>query len=325
MRAVVVSSPGGPEVLELTEVPDPVPLEDEVLVRVKAIGLNHADTFMRSGQWPSTPVLGIECAGEVVLDRTGSHAPGSKVVAIVGGLARERNGTYAELITVPATNAIPVETELSWSELAAIPETYATAWTALHDNLQLADGQVLLVRGATSALGQAVVDLAVDAGATVLATTRREERRPLLHALGADETFIDDGGIAEQVRRLYPDGVDCVLDLVGNSALADSLQAVRPRGRVCQVGFLGGLEPTEFNLLTDLRSGVQLSFFASAFAFGTEAYPFSAVPFQAIVEKVEDGTLNGKPKRVFRVDEIAEAHRLLDAGEAAGKLVVTLE
>jgi NADPH2:quinone reductase len=103
------------------------------------------------------------------------------------------------------------------------------------------------------------------------------------------------------------------------------LRAVRPRGRACQVGFLGGLAPTEFNSLVDLPTGVQLSFFASAFAFGTDADPFSAVPMQTILAKVERGTLKAKPKRVFRLDEIAEAHRVMDAGEAGGKLVVALD
>src|SRR5690349_4292292 len=136
MRAIVVTQPGGPEVLEVRELPDPSPAADEVLIRVRAFGLNHADTYMRSGVWPfGIPVLGIECAGTVEEDPSGRLAHGATVVALVGGMARTRNGSYAELVTVPASNVVPVETGLPWPELAAIPEVYATAWSALRGDL----------------------------------------------------------------------------------------------------------------------------------------------------------------------------------------------
>jgi NADPH:quinone reductase-like Zn-dependent oxidoreductase len=136
MRAIVVTEYGGPDVLAIRELPDPVPGAGEVLIRVKAFGLNHADTYMRSGVWPfGIEVLGIECAGVVEEDPGGELAPGTAVVALVGGMARTRNGSYAELVTVPAANVVPVKTTLSWADLAAIPEAYATAWTGLADNL----------------------------------------------------------------------------------------------------------------------------------------------------------------------------------------------
>ena len=182
----------------------------------------------------------------------------------------------------------------------------------------------MVIRGATSSVGQAAVNLALDAGATVLATTRSGERAELLRGLGAHEVLIDDGELAPQVRRLRPDGADALLDLVGNRVLRDSLLSVRPRGRVCQIGFLGGLDPVDgFNPLADLPSGVQLSTFASAFVLGDTAFPLSAVPIQEIVTKVERGVFAAAPKRVFSFGEIGEAHRLMDAGEAGGKLVVT--
>jgi NADPH:quinone reductase-like Zn-dependent oxidoreductase len=320
MQAIVVNQPGGPDALQITELPDPVPAAGEVLIRVKAFGLNHADTYMRSGRWPlDVPVLGIECAGVVEADPSGTLAPGTTVVALVGGMARSRNGSYAELVTVPATNVVPVRTSLSWPELAALPELYATAWIALNGNLRLAPGETVLVRGATSALGQAAVNIAVDLGATVIATTRSEARAGLLRALGASDVLIDDGVLAERVQ------VDCVLDLVGNAVLRDSLRAVRPKGRVVQIGFLGGLDPVaDFNPLADLPSGVELSTFASAFVLGSDAFPLSAVPLQELVEKAERGRFQAKPTRVFAFEEIAEAHRIMEANEAGGKLVVAL-
>ncbi|HEV3046764.1 MAG TPA: zinc-binding dehydrogenase [Solirubrobacteraceae bacterium] len=323
MRAIVMSEHGGPEVLKMGELPAPVPGEGEVLIRVRAFGLNHADTYMRSGVWSfGVPVLGIEAAGTVEHDPSGALAPGTKVVAIVGGMARTRTGSYAELVSVPVTNVVAVETDLGWAELAAIPEVYATAWIALYDNLRLRGGETVLVRGATSAVGQAAVNLAVDGGARVIATTRSGARESLLRELGAETVLIDDGELAAQVHKTYDGGVDAVLDLVGNRVLRDSLRCVRPKGRVCQIGFLAGLEPlADFNPLADLPSGVQLSTFASAFVLGEERFPIADVPLQEIVEKAGRGVFAAKPARVFGFEQIVEAHRLMDSGEAGGKLV----
>jgi NADPH:quinone reductase-like Zn-dependent oxidoreductase len=327
MRAIVVTEYGGPETLALRDLPDPVPADGEVLVQVKAFGLNHADTYMRSGVWQfGIPVLGIECAGTVVEDPSGRLAPGTTVVAVVGGLARDRNGSYAELVNAPASNVVPIETTLGWADLAAIPEAYATAWTALHGNLGLRSGETVLIRGATSSVGQAAVNLAADGNARVIATTRTEARRPLLLDLGAEEVLIDDGHLADHLRQLHPAGVDCILDLVGNSVLRDSLQCVRPRGRFCQIGFLGGIEPVvDFNPIADLPSGVQLSTFISAFVLGDEHFPLVEVPFQEMVAKAERGLLKAKPARVFRFDQVVEAHRMLEANQAGGKVVVTVD
>jgi NADPH:quinone reductase len=323
MRAIVITEPGGPEVLQIQEVADPVPAEDEVLIRVKAFGVNHAETHMRKGEWPeATPISGIEAVGVVVRDPSGVLAEGTKVLAIMGGLGRSRNGSYAEYTAAPAANVASIETSLDWPDLAAIPESYATAWLTLHGNLELEAGQSLLVRGATSALGQAAVNIASDIGARVIATTRRENRAGLLRSLGAGSVVIENGNIAGEVHDLASGGVDRVLDLVGNSALRDSLQAVGVKGRVCQAGFLGGLGPVaDFLPIVDMPSGVQFSFFGS-FEVGTVTYPISAIPFQEIVAKAEAGIYRAKPSRLFAFDEIAEAHRVMEASQAAGKLVV---
>ena len=326
MRAIVMREHGGPEVLEIRELPDPVAKDGDVLVRVRAFGLNHADTYMRSGVWPfGIPVLGIEAAGTVEHDPSGRLERGTAVVAIVGGMARDRNGSYAELVTVPASNVVPVKSTLDWTELAAIPEVYATAWTALYGNLALQAGEVVLIRGATSTVGQAAVNLAADGGARVIATTRNPEREQLLRDLGAHEVLIDDGSLAEEIRKVHPDGVDAALELVGNSVLRDTLKAVRPKGRVCFIGFLGGLAPIEgFDPLMDLPSGIQLTTFASAFVLGNPYFPTTDVPLQEIIEKATRGVFAAKPARVFPFEEIVEAHRLLDSGQAGGKLVVAV-
>jgi NADPH:quinone reductase len=323
MRAIVITRSGGPEVLQVQDVPDPVPGEGEILIRVRAFGVNHAETHMRKGEWPeATPISGIEAVGTVASDPSCALAEGTKVLTIMGGLGRFRNGSYAELTVAPATNVVSIETSLDWTEPAAIPESYATAWMTLHDNLGLQAGHILLVRGATSALGQAALNIASDLGARVFATTRREDRAGLLRVLGAEGVVIDTGSIADKVRELVPGGVDRVLDLVGNSVLRDSLRAVRSKGIVCQAGFLGGLGPVEgFLPAFDMPSGVRFSFFGS-FEVGSAAYPISAIPFQEIVEKAAAGVYQAKPAHVFAFDEISDAHRVIEAGQAGGKLVV---
>ena len=253
MKAIVITAYGGPEVLSVAELPDPVPAAGEVLIRVRAFGLNHAETYMRSGAWGTVAqVTGIECAGTVQADPNGRLAAGTPVIAILGGMGRTRNGSYAELVTVPAGNVVPVSTALPWTDLVALPEVYATAWAGLHQNLGLRPGQTVLVRGATSALGQAAVNIAAEDGVTVIATTRSAGQADLLRGIGAASVLIDDGALADQVVRLNL-RVDGVFDLVGNSALRDSLRIARPGGRVCQLGFLGGLEPVADRRRSDKR------------------------------------------------------------------------
>ena len=325
MKAIIISAPGGPEVLTPVELPDPEPAAGDVLIRVMAFGLNHAETYMRNGSFgPVAQVTGIECAGIVESDPGGQLAAGTPVVAILGGMGRTRNGSYAELVTVPVTNVVPVSTTLSWTDLVTLPEVYATAWAGLHQNLAIQPGQTVLVRGATSALGQAAVNVAADAGAAVVATTRNPAREALLRGLGAARVLIDDGDLSAQASDLGLT-VDSVFDLVGNTVLRDSLRIVRPRGRVCQLGFLGGLDPVaEFNPIADLPSGVQLSFYGSAFVLGSAEFPLTEIPLTDMIAKAEAGVYQAKPARVFRFHEIVEAHRLLDAGLAGGKMVVTV-
>ena len=169
MKAIVITAHGGPEVLAVTELPDPVPAAGEVLIRIRAFGLNHAETYMRNGSWGEVAqVPGIESAGTVQADPSGQLAGGTAVVAMLGGMGRTRNGSYAELVTVPASNVVPVRTSLSWTDLVALPEVYATAWAGLHQNLGLQPGHTVLVRGATSSLGLAAVNIAAEEGATIV-------------------------------------------------------------------------------------------------------------------------------------------------------------
>jgi NADPH:quinone reductase len=237
MRAIVIKQYGGPEVLAIEERPIPEPKPGHVIVEVKAFGLNRAETYMRSGAWGDVAeISGIECVGVVRSDPEGRFVPGQKVTALMGGMGRLFNGSYAELTRVSSANVVPIATNLPWEDLAAIPESYATAWSGVCGNLALSSGQTLVVRGATSALGQAAINIAADLGARVIATTRNARRRTMLEGLGANEVLLESPELSKRVRELHPKGVDAVLDIVGNSTVLDSLAMARRGGRVCVVG-----------------------------------------------------------------------------------------
>jgi NADPH:quinone reductase-like Zn-dependent oxidoreductase len=323
MRAIIKQKNGGPEVLHIEELPIPEVDAEHVVVKVHAFGLNHAETYVRQGIWPfPSRVLGIECAGEVHEDGTGRLRRGQRVVALMGGMGRTIHGSYEEYVRVPATNVAAVETDMSWTDLAALPEVYATAWSSLHANLAIAADQTLVVRGGTSAVGQAAINIARVAGARVFATTRDRRHFGVLESLGASP-LVEAAGLPEDVRKLVPTGVDAVYDLVGATTMLASLTMVRPGGRVCVAGWLGGLEPVTVNPLTDLPSGAHLSLFGS-FVYGTPGHPLSDVDLQTIVDRAARGEYRAKPVRVIAFEDIVEGHRLLDAGTAKGKIVVNV-
>src|SRR5499433_1118528 len=237
MRAIVLNGFGGFESLVIKELPDPEPKGGHVLIAVKAFGVNHAETRMRKGEWAeAAEVSGIECVGEVVRAPGGEFQPGDKVAAFMGGMGRTINGSYAELTLVPATNVVKIATDLPWEEFAVIPESYATAWTSLYANLRIEKGQTLLLRGATSALGQAALNVAANAGLNVIATTRNKARFEKLLGLGAKRVEIEGSELSKRPPEVKK--VDVVLDLVGNSTLLDSIAIPHRHGRICLAGWL---------------------------------------------------------------------------------------
>jgi len=246
---------------------------------------------------------------------------GAKVASLMGGLGRTINGSYAQYTCVKASNVASIESDLSWAELAAIPETFATAWTCLFRNLELESGQKLLIRGATSSFGQAAVSMAALHGAIVTATSRNQSRFELLKSLGAKDCLLEGPDMSKRVEVKF----DAILDLVGNSVIVDSLRMLRRGGKACLAGWLGGLAPiTDFNPLLQMASGVYLTFFGS-FVFGTPGFPLSDVPLQKIAKQIQNGEIKAKPTRIFKFDEIREAHGVMESNEASGKLVVVIE
>jgi NADPH:quinone reductase-like Zn-dependent oxidoreductase len=325
MKAIRVHRPGGPEVLQVEEIPRPEPCAGWVRIRVRAFGLNRSELFTRQGHSPSVTfprVLGIECVGEVD-DAGGSGlVPGQTVAALMGEMGRAYDGGYAEYTRAPRERVLPVHTDLPWDVLAALPETYLTAWGSLVEAMEVQAGQTLLIRGGTSSVGMAAASLAKGMGLRVIATTRDPAKAATLREHGADDVIIDTGRIAGEVARRVPGGVDGVLELVGTVTLLDSLRAARPRGVVCNTGILGNAWVMErFEPLEDIPSTVKLTAYHSS----TTSAEASTAALQEIADGVAAGRYHANLQRRFRFDEIVAAHRFMEENRASGKLVVLVD
>ncbi|TNE51791.1 MAG: alcohol dehydrogenase [Deltaproteobacteria bacterium] len=326
MRAIVAQNPGGPEVLELVNIDPSVVQEGEVEIQVRAFGLNKAESYYRSGNYGAfvpNQALGIEAVGEIIQDRSGKFTPGQRVVTVMGGMMFSRHGGYAERIAVKGDNVVAIDADLPVDKLAGLPEAYLTVWGALDKNLGIVEGETLLVRGATSSVGMAAVAYAKAHGVTVLATTRNPKSVEKLKQIGAVHVLLDDGEIHEKVRAIVPEGVHNALEVVGAATVKDTLKSVCRWGQVAVVGLLGGPPIIEsFNLMGDLPNTVRLSFFSSGL-LGSEALPLQESPLNWVAEQVSRGVIADLVAQKFTVEQIQEAHHLLDSGTAGGKIVIT--
>lgn len=323
MRAIVVDRPGRPEVLQIRELPIPRPQPGQVLIRVKAFGLNRSELHFRqgvatSGSFPRVP--GIEAAGVVAAAPGGEFAEGSQVVTMMGGMGREFDGGYAEYVLVPASQVTAIRSDLPWAQLGAVPEMLQTAYGSLTVGVRAAPGESLLIRGGTSSIGLAIAVLAKRQGMRVFATTRREQARAQLEALGVDHVIIDEGQVADQVRALAPAGVDGAVELVGTNVLKDTLRAVRPGGTVCFTGMLSDQWTIpDFYPLDWLPNGVRLT------AYSGEAADLPAPVLQEFLDAVAASQATIPVGRVYRFDQIVQAHHDMEAGVVNGKAVVVVD
>jgi NADPH:quinone reductase-like Zn-dependent oxidoreductase len=323
MRAAVCAGAGGPEVLEIRELPVPAVREGWSLVQVKGAGLNRSELRTRQGHSPNVTfprVLGIECVGIVAASTDPMLPDGTTVAAVMGEMGREFDGGYAEYALLPNSLLMPVTTTLPWDVLAALPETYLTAQGSLDALGVVPGGQGrLLIRGGTSSVGMAAASIASGYGVETAATTRRQGKTGALTAAGADYALVDDGeSLAASVHAIWPKGPDHVLDLVGASTAVDSLHLVRRGGTVCLTGSLSGWVIPDFEPVAMIPSGTKLTAFHSNDLKGSAG----ATILQRVVHEVEADVYRPNVDRVFGLDDIAAAHRYMENNQATGKLVM---
>lgn len=322
MRAVLVEHPGGPEVLQVRDVPTPRAEPGQLLIRVHAFGLNRSELHFRRGQassgsFPRIP--GIEAAGTVADAPGGEIAVGTQVMTMMGGMGRIFDGGYAEYVLVPASQVVAFASDLPWDALGAVPEMLQTAYGSLAVGVRPVAGQTLLVRGGTSSIGLALAALGRRQGLTVLSTTRSPGRRALLEGAGVHHVLVDDGSIADQVRAIVPDGADGAVELVGTNVLRDTLRAVRPGGTVCFTGMLSDVWTIpDFYPMDWIPNGVRLT------SYSGEATDLPAPVLHGYLDDVARGRTRVPVGRVYRLDDIVQAHRDMEAGGVGGKGVVVL-
>jgi NADPH2:quinone reductase len=322
MRAIVLDGPGGPGVLKIREIPVPTVAAGQVLIEVRAFGLNRSEQHFRRGlgsfgSFPRVP--GIEATGVVREAPGGEFAPGAQVAALMGGMGRTIDGGYAEYAAVPATSVIPFSSTLDWSVLGAVPEMLQTAYGSLTTGVDARRGDSLLIRGGTSSIGLALAVIAKQRGLTVLSTTRNADKAAVLTAAGVDHVIIDDGTVAEAVRKIVPEGVSGAVELVGTPTLRDTLRATAVHGTVCFTGMLSDQWTVpDFYPIDFLPNGVRLT------AYSGEASDLPADALQSFLDAVATGEVRVPIGRVYGFDDIVQAHADMENGAVAGKLVVTV-
>lgn len=323
MKALVLTKPTSAKELFLSELPTPKASPGWVVVKIRAFGMNHSEQILRQFEieqdYIQKPIIpGIECVGEVVDICADDASNGrltvrQKVVALMGGMGRSFNGSYAEFALLPIHHVFAIESDLPWTSLAAIPETYFTAWGALFDCLQLKPTDSILIRGATCALGYASIQIARALGCYIAATTHRKEKIPLLKEAGANECILDDENLSEQFGAKF----DKVLELVGCKTLGDSLWCAKKGGIVCNTGVLGGVFALNgFDPIKDIPNGVFLTGF------------FSNTPTQSDIDSIflflNEHRLKPLVGKIFPFTEIARACEECDSGKVNGKIVVEM-
>ena len=313
MKAVVLDKVTEGKDIVLSDASIPEVRPGWVLIKVKAFGLNHSEKLLRLNEiradYIQKPIIpGIECVGEIVDPSDSGLNVGQKIVALMGGMGRSFNGSYAEYVLLPCRNVFAVNSDLPWEALGAVPETYFTAWGSLFECLHLTAKDTLLIRGATCALGYASLQIAKALGCKVIATTHRQDKLPLIAE--ADDAVIDDGRLTGKVRS-----VTKALDLIGPRNLKDTLSTVEKGGIVCQTGLLGGVYALNgFDPIKDIPNGVYLTGF------------FSNYPTQQIMDEIftflNEKKLVPASGKVFGFDEIREAIIAQDEGKVNGKIVI---
>ncbi len=325
MRAIEITQPGKPDVLQLCERPMPALKPGEVLIKVHAAGINRPDVLQRLGKYPVPPgasdLPGLEVAGEIVDGdfEAAGFAKGDMVCALVQG------GGYAEYCAAPAEQCLPIPQGLSPLEAASLPETFFTVWTNVFDRAQLAPGETLLVQGGTSGIGVTAIQLAAALGHRVFATAGSDEKCRACEGLGAERGInYKTEDFAAVVKELTGGkGVDVILDMVAGDYIPREIDCLADDGRIALIALLGGAK-AEIDLGQVLRRRLHIS--------GSTLRPrpvaFKAAIARNLRERVwplfEQGKLKPVIYRTFPLEQAAEAHALMESSTHVGKIVLDL-
>jgi putative PIG3 family NAD(P)H quinone oxidoreductase len=315
--AVTITEPGGPEVLQWTEVPDPEPQPGEVLINVTATAVNRADVMQRQGVYPpppgAPPYPGLECSGTIerITEGVAGWKPGDEVCALLGG------GGYAQKVTVPASQVLPKPRNVSLDEAAALPEVSCTVWSNVTQVAKLRGGETFLVHGGGSGIGTFAVQYAKALGATV-ATTARRSKHDKLKKLGAD-VVIDYS--TEDFAEILKNQADVILDIMGGSYLPKNVKALATNGRMTVIATQGGRKgELDLGLLLAKRG------FVAANTLRARPLQEKAAIVRGVREEVwplvEDGRIRPIVYRKLPMSQAAEAHRLLESSEHFGKILL---
>lgn len=316
MKAIVIHEPGGPEKLILEERPVPQVREGWSRIQVKGFGVNHSEIFTRKGLSPGVEfprVLGIECVGIVDETTDPVHLPeGQKVISIMGEMGRAFDGGYEEYVLLPNEQIYPVETDLPWEVLAAVPETYYTAYGS-YQNLMVNEEDRILVRGATSGVGIAFARLVKAAFPDVCLTgsSRSMDKAEALLAAGFDRVVTDKDGVL-QTEEQY----DKALELIGPATLKNTFAHIREGGIVCSTGQLGGVWSLDLEPIMELPPNGYLTSFYSG--------NVSSDRLNRMLQFIKEHHVNAAPEKVFMLEQTADAHRYLESSLSFGKTVIML-
>ncbi len=314
MKAVVVYEAGGPEKLVYTEVPTPKVKPDWSLIQVKGFGINHSEIFTRQGLSPSVQfprILGIEAVGVIAETSDDTNlAVGQKVVSMMGEMGRDFDGGYAEYVLLPNEQIYPVTTDLSWEELAAVPETFYTAFGSML-RLKINAADKVLVRGGTSGVGIAFLKLLRGKYPTmeVDGSSRSLEKADALLTAGFSDVVIERDGQL-QTEKKY----DKILELVGPATIKNSFTHILPDGIVCSTGQLGGkwyLE--EFDPIIDSNGGYLSGFYSN---------DVSSAQMNLLLEYLAVYQIDVKPEKIFSLKDTQKAHEYLESSRSFGKAIV---
>ncbi|GAB2756472.1 NAD(P)H-quinone oxidoreductase [Nocardioides pakistanensis] len=324
MRAVIAAQAGGPEVLTLTDLPDPTPGPGEVVVDVTATSVNRADTLQRQGNYPPPPgasdVLGLECSGRIsaVGPDVSGWQVGDEACALLAG------GGYAEKVLVPAGQVMPVPDGVDLVTAGALPEVACTVWSNVFMIAGLQAGETLLVHGGAGGIGTMAIQLAKALGARVITTAGTEEKLELCRSLGADVAvnYREQDFVEEVKAATDGHGADVILDNMGAKYLDRNLSALAVQGRLVIIGMQGGVKG-------ELNIGKLLSKRGAVIATSLRARPVEekAAICAGVVEHVwplvADGSVRTVVHATLPLSEAAKAHALMESGDHVGKIVLT--